>query len=324
MTKDRKALLVGIDDYGGKHNLPGCRSDVIALSDVLTYNDDIEKSFNFHCKTVLPSLKERIDRVRLRDELVQLFSHVENKDVLFYFAGHGATSPFGAELVTQGFEKPNSYGVSMNDVVFLANHCKAKHVTIILDCCHSGDIGSFPGFQSELGLSLIGQGVHILAASRGAAVEENGHGLYTERILVGLKGASRNLLGDVSVAVLHSYASGAFGAHDQAPVYKSSAKDDFVIRKCQPRLSLSELRLLTRYFASPSSLYPLDKGHDDGGQRQANPTGKVAIYYLLQKFRDNGLLEIQPDLWHMLREEKPVGLSPLGQYYWNVVKAGGI
>ena len=37
----------------------------------------------------------------------------------------------------------------------------------------------------------------------------------------------------------------------------------------------------------------------------------LAIYYLLQKYRDNGLLEIpsDTDLWHMLQAEKPVGLN---------------
>jgi hypothetical protein len=53
----------------------------------------------------------------------------------------------GADLVTQDF-KTHSLGVSMNDVLTLANDSNARSVTLILDYCFSGDTGNPPGLQS--------------------------------------------------------------------------------------------------------------------------------------------------------------------------------
>jgi hypothetical protein len=112
----KRALIVGIDDYGDS-SLVSCVADARALAPLLERHDDGSKNYDV---ALFTSADERIDRARLRSLLGDLFSNAKNMDVLFYFSGHGAETPWGAELVTQDFSE-HSLGVSMNDVITLAN-----------------------------------------------------------------------------------------------------------------------------------------------------------------------------------------------------------
>jgi hypothetical protein len=70
--------------------------------------------------------------------------HDEAADPVVDLAGTAG----GADLVTQD-ATINSLGVSMNDLLTLANDSPARSVTILLDCCFSGDAGSPLGLQSR-------------------------------------------------------------------------------------------------------------------------------------------------------------------------------
>ena len=95
----KRALLVGIDDYV-HHPLTGCVADAEAMAAVLERNEDGSLNYAVHLHT---SATEPIDRPTLRTLLAELFKNAQGADLLFYFSGHGAQSPWGAELVTQDY-----------------------------------------------------------------------------------------------------------------------------------------------------------------------------------------------------------------------------
>src|ERR1700722_6272031 len=132
----RKALVVGINDYPNAP-LRGCINDAIAISSVLGTHGD--GSPNFGIK-LLTSPSENITIPKLRAEIESLFSG--KPDIaLLYFSGHGFINNLGGYIVAKDFTKYNE-GVPMDDILKLANQSEAKDKIIILDCCHSGALGS--------------------------------------------------------------------------------------------------------------------------------------------------------------------------------------
>src|SRR5262245_29326477 len=134
----KRALLVGIDHYRAMP-LSGCVADATEMAMMLRRNSDNSK--NYDVKLIAGAKGgEEITRTDLRRLLQQLFADSKNMQLLFYFAGHGAESPWGSELVTQDYQK-SRYGVAVNDVITLANASPAQETVIILDSCYSGNIG---------------------------------------------------------------------------------------------------------------------------------------------------------------------------------------
>lgn len=68
----------------------------------------------------------------MRRALTELFANARGVDLLFFFAGHGAQTAWGADLVTQDAAQ-HSLGISMNDLVTLANDSPANSVTLLLE-----------------------------------------------------------------------------------------------------------------------------------------------------------------------------------------------
>jgi len=141
----KRALLVGIDDYPTVSSLVGCVADATALNELLAHHADGTPNWRAELITS-DSGPDVITRDSLRRALTELFAAARDADLLFFFAGHGAKTPWGADLVTQD-AAPHSLGVSMNDLVTLANDSPARSVTILLDCCFSGDTGNTAGLQ---------------------------------------------------------------------------------------------------------------------------------------------------------------------------------
>jgi uncharacterized caspase-like protein len=218
----RRALIVGIDHYASAP-LQGCVADAQSVADVLRTNADGERNWAVELLVSAEHRRSTITRDVLRGHLIKLFANPRDTDLLFYFAGHGGQSPWGADLVTQDF-KTHSLGVSMNNVLTLANDSNARSVTLILDCCFSGDTGNPPGLQSagveeafKLGRTLLRENVTVLAASRSTetAAELEGHGLFTQVLLDGLEGGATDHLGKVTVLGLYEHISQNFDAWEQ-------------------------------------------------------------------------------------------------------------
>src|SRR5688572_9645880 len=101
----KRVLFVGIDDYPDSP-LGGCVADARAMSALLERHADGIRNYDVRRVT---SDEEVIDRPRLRTLLASLFENARDAQLLFYFAGHGAESPWGAAFVTQDLV-PNSLG----------------------------------------------------------------------------------------------------------------------------------------------------------------------------------------------------------------------
>ena len=152
------ALVVGIDHY---HHAPlhGCVEDASSLASVLDRHHDGLP--NFSVKRLLSS-QSPVTRPVLRENAERLLSG--SFDVaLFYFAGHGMISGAGGCIVTQDAARYDE-GISMTEILTLANRSPTREVIIILDCCHSGAFGALPAIDSPH--AHLREGVSVLCASR--------------------------------------------------------------------------------------------------------------------------------------------------------------
>lgn len=317
----KKALLVGIDDYKVAP-LQGCVADATALAERLRTNADGSANYDDVCLTDAYTLT----RAGLLDRLEQLFSNVRNCEVLFYFSGHGRTTKFGAELVTADLD-----GVSMADLLTVANRSEAKHVTIILDCCFSGETGDLPGLQTgqiaesfRRAISTLSEEVTILTASRATEVsrERDGHGVFTRLILDGLDGGATDHLGNVTALSVYAYASRALGAWEQRPMLKTHLAEPPVLRVGPPWLDSKLLRDLPEYFDTADARVTMTPAHEGDGRPIPLGTGTVEqqAYDYFKRLRNAGLVATDNDEDHywVAMHSHDVYLTPLGKYFWDL------
>lgn len=157
----RIALVVGIDYYENGINLQGCVNDANSVKVVLERNDD--GSVNFDCHTLIGSgQKNPVNRSRLKDQISDLFK--KDADIaLFYFAGHGHIEATGGYLLTSDAKRGDE-GVSIDEILTMANSSPARNRIIILDSCHSGIAGTPPNTGN---LALLSEGVTVLYHPKG-------------------------------------------------------------------------------------------------------------------------------------------------------------
>lgn len=153
------ALIVGINHYTHGGYLFGCVNDAYGVEKILERNSD--GSINFDCKLItISSASEALERGKLKDEVEKLFS-TKAEVALFYFAGHGHIEATGGYLLASDAKRGDD-GLSLNDVLVMANSSQATNKVIILDSCHSGIAGNIPNTKDS---ALIAEGITILTAS---------------------------------------------------------------------------------------------------------------------------------------------------------------
>ena len=323
----RRALIVGIDTYGGGNNLNACVADAKAMAEVLARHKDGEK--NFDCIALLDRMEDGspITRARLRVALNQLFNF--DGEVLLYFSGHGFLSKTGGLLCTSDATK-DDWGIPMQEIVDLAIHSMARHILLILDCCHSGDIAN-PATMNKDGkspLATLRENMTVIAASRAPeeAIEAGGHGLFTGALLDALQGGAADHMGFVTDSALYAYVSRRFTAWDQRPVYKTNATDVLNVRDCEPLIGRLLLRQLATHFPKADHLYRLDPEFEpedeQGNVKEPVNHEKVAIAQLFKSYRDAGLLrpsDPKLQLYWAARRSETVELTPRGREYWWLV-----
>lgn len=314
----RKALVIGIDDYP-TCPLKGCVNDAISIKSVLDRHSD--GSPNFSVKQIL-STESTITRSLLKEEIENLFSG--DPDVaLFFFAGHGCLNSFGGYIVTPDFKKYDE-GVSMDDVLGAANRSKAKNRIIILDCCHSGNMGSPTITEGKF--AELADGVTVLTACRPTetASEINGQGVFTALLVDALQGGSSDLVGHVSPGSVYAYVDRALGPWAQRPVFKTNVSRFVSLRNVDPPIETSVLRKITEHFRTPYDEFQLDPTFEDTEKNcDAN---HVAIMKELQKMEGVGLVTPvgEDHMYYAAIKSKTCKLSALGVQYWNLVKSGNI
>lgn len=325
----RKALLIGINDYPDNLRLNGCIADIHALKAAIERHGNGEKNFGI----------KLLENVQTSYEVMSNIQDLFNGDAdiaLLYFSGHGYINSVGAEIVTpEDIKNKNSYhkGVQMKEIMEIANKSKIKNKIIILDCCHSGEIGKFNITNSG---SMLNEGVSILTACREDeyACEAGGHGLFTELLCNALQGGAADFNGNITMGGIYAYIDKSFGEWEQRPVFKTNVSAFVPIKKVNPKVALNTFRELPKLFCNENDIHQLDPSYEFTNCQEEQhkiipPYAKkenVIKFQHLQQLQSIGLVEpVDEDfMYFAAMNNKGCRLTPLGKYYWRLVKNNNI
>ena len=311
----RKALVVGVDFYDKISGLHGCVGDAYNVKTVLDRHGDGSVNFGVKLLTATGSA-DRVTRAEIKEAVRELFKD-DSEIALFYFAGHGHIEATGGYLCGSDCSTGDD-GLSLAEVVVLANASKARNKIIILDSCHSGIAGNQPlGAQA----AELTDGLTILTASTADqyATEENGSGIFTTLLVDALSGAAGNLLGDVTPGSVYAHVDQSLGPWQQRPVFKTNVKTFVSLRKVQPPIALTDLQRITEFFPEAGRDFPLDPGYEP--ESGAPDPEKTKVFAILQKFnRINLVVPVDaPHMYFAAMESKACKLTVLGEHYRRLV-----
>lgn len=321
----RKALVVGINDYL-TCPLSGCLNDSEAMKDALANHANGNPNFSVWKKDDVKTKAE------LRGYIEECFSG--DADVaLFYYSGHGHIDSVGGYLVTPDFQM-NDWGVSLQDVLTIANKSSCKERIIILDSCFSGAMGNISTVGQNT--AVINEGVTILTASRNSetSLETNGHGLFTSLLLEALNGGAADVTGNVTVGGIYAFIDKALGPWSQRPVFKTNVTRFTSLREVTPQVDVSIIRRLTQYFDTEDYQYGLDPSYEPTNSNSVHheiiepyaDSTNTKIFSDLQKLEGIGLV-VPVDEEHMYfaaMNSKACKLTAIGKQYWRLVKENRI
>lgn len=312
------ALIIGINHYPYGGDLYGCVNDAYSVKGILERNFD--GSVNFECRLMTASnSKENLERGELKDAITKLFS-TKAEVALLYFAGHGHIENTGGYLLGSDAKRGDD-GVSLNDILVLANSSPARNKVIILDSCHSGIAGNSPNVQES---ALISEGITILTASTSDqyASENNGSGVFTTLLVDALSGSASNILGDITPGSVYAHIDQSLGAWEQRPIFKTNVRNFISLRKAAPSIELGDLRMIRDLFPIAGYEFKLDptyepelKGRDQGMPDPIEQNTKT--FSILQKYNRLNLLKPvdAPHMWNAAMESKSCKLTALGEHY---------
>lgn len=312
------ALIIGINHYPYGDDLYGCVNDAYSVKGILERNFD--GSVNFDCKLLTASnSKEALERGEIKDAISQLFS-TKAEIALLYFAGHGHIETTGGYLLGSDAKRGDD-GVSLNDILVLANEAKATNKVIILDSCHSGIAGNAPNIKDS---ALISEGITILTASTSNqyASEKNGSGVFTTLLVDALNGSASNILGDVTPGSVYAHIDQSLGAWEQRPIFKTNVRKFISLRKAAPSIELDDLRTIKDLFPTAGFEFKLDptyepemKGRNVGMPDPIEENTKT--FAILQKYNRLNLLKPidAAHMWNAAMESKSCKLTALGEHY---------
>ncbi|MDR3112385.1 MAG: caspase family protein [Elusimicrobiota bacterium] len=316
----KKALCVGINSYPSLP-LSGCIKDATCVSRLLEKNGDESPNFDVRLET------DTASKSRLKDLISILFSG-DCDTALFYFSGHGFINEIGGYIVTPDFKRYDE-GVSMHEILILANESKIKDKIIILDCCHSGFMGNI---SKDANTASLSGGLSILTASKDteSAIEINGHGVFTNLLLEALNGGAADIRGHVTPGSVYAFIDQSLGPWDQRPVFKTNVTRFTSLRTVVPQVPTETLSELVKFFPSTTDKFLLDPSFE-----YTNSSGvthkvikpyatkeHVVIFKKLQQLQSVGLV-VPYGAKHMYfaaMKSKACKLTALGRHYWQLVK----
>jgi len=312
----RSALIVGINYYEKQiGSLFGCVDDAYEVKAALERHGD--GSINFDCALLVGTGPDsHVRRSDLKDRLAHLFkSKVET--ALFYFAGHGHIESTGGYLLASDSLRGDD-GLSLAEVLTLANSSPAANKVIILDSCHSGIAGTLSGLGN---VTTLSEGLTVLTASTADqyASEKDGRGVFTSLLVDALYGGAANLTGEITPGSVYAHIDQSLGAWEQRPVFKTNVQQFVSLRRVSPPIELDDLRRITEFFPAPGGEFQLDPSFEpemkgrDSEMPSPDPenTRKFAI---LQRYnRLNLLVPVgAPHMWHAAtRRRKWKSAAPL-------------
>lgn len=139
------AVLVGINNYKSAP-LRGCVNDVIIMRDILV------KKYGVPASSIRLLLDDRATKANIEERLTWLAKNdADNK--LFYYSGHGAQIPvqtyadnikevdgMNELLCPSDFNWRGNYILDNKIDSILSKMKEGKHMTMVIDSCHSGTI----------------------------------------------------------------------------------------------------------------------------------------------------------------------------------------
>lgn len=316
------ALIVGINYYEHGNPLFGCVDDAHAVNSVLSRNGD--GTVNFDCKIFTGTGPgDGVDRSLLKDKVEELFK-TRAGTVLFYFAGHGHIESTGGYLLTSDSRRGDE-GLSLSDVLVMANNSPAQNKIIILDSCHSGIAGT-PPLSNEV--ANLAEGLTILTASSAEqyATEENGRGVFTTLLVDALHGSAANITGDISPGSVYAHVDQSLGGWEQRPIFKTNVRQFVSLRKISPQIPLSELQQLATLFPYKGFEFQLNPTFEPESKGRESDMPEpipenTRIFALLQRLnRLNLVIPVDaPHMWHAAMQNKSCKLTVLGEHYRRLV-----
>ena len=317
----RKALVVGIDNYA-QCPLNGCCNDADAVAKILESNADGSPNFSVKLEKNVSS------KANLRQLFEECFSG--DADIaLFYYSGHGHIDSVGGYLVTPDFSNYD-FGVSLQDILAIANSSRCKDKIIVLDSCYSGFMGSVN--TTGQSTAIINEGVTILTSSRSSetSMEVNGHGLFTSLLLEALSGGAADITGHITPGGIYAYIDKALGPWEQRPVFKTNVTRFTSLRNVIPQVDISTIRKICTYFVDENSELAMDPSFEPTNdcsvihevvQPYADPTN-TKIFADLQKLESIGLVVPvgEEHMYFAAMNSKSCKLTSLGKQYWRLVK----
>lgn len=268
----RKALVCGISHYENYPNISGCVNDALGIKEVIERHGD--GRINFGVKLLLGrDESSAITRNDLKSQIEELFTG-DSDIALLYFSGHGHLENSDGYLATSECTDGDD-GVSMYEIVTLANKSPAREKIIIFDCCHSGIAGSL---ASEKKYALISEGLSIITASEPYqyAVEKNGAGVFTKLLLEALSGGAADVMGNISVGNIYAYVDRSLGVWQQRPLFRVNLKTFSTIREVQPAIEIRFIKSIVDLFETAESVLFLDPSFEASSEN--------AILENLEKF----------------------------------------
>ena len=322
----KRALVVGLDYYEEIPSLNGCVNDAYAIKEMLARNAD--GSVNFGCKILICNNSDSvITRPHLKNSVIELFAG-EGEVALLYFAGHGYIETTGGYLCASDCRTGDD-GLSLSEIMVLANKSKILNRIIILDSCYSGIAGNHPINEN---IAELADGITILTASTAEqyASEENGSGAFTNILVDALSGAGANLVGEVTPGSAYAHVDQSLGPWSQRPVFKTNVKRFVSLRKATPPINLIDLRKISKFFPRPGYEFQLDPSYEperSGVEVESTPVPdprRTAVFEILQKYNRVNLVVPNgaPHMWHAAMQSKSVRLTALGEHYRKLAEKG--
>lgn len=325
----KKALLIGINDYPGNNKLKGCIEDINQVKYAIERNGDGSPNFDVRMMPDVQTAAEAMAAIE------HLFSG-DGDTALFYFSGHGYVNTTGAEIVMpHDISTGTQYytGIQMSSIMNIVNNSKVRNKVIILDCCHSGNMGKYN--LQDAG-SILQSGVSILTACREdeTAMEAGGHGLFTEMLCMALNGGAADYCGNITMGGVYAYIDRSFGPWDQRPVFKTNVTEFAPLRTVEPQVPLAVIRELKNLFDDPNADFPLDPSFEDTNnpdikhewvEPYANKDN-VRKFKFLQQLHSIGFVKPVNEqfMYFAAMNSKACRLTALGRYYWRLVNDGRI
>ena len=321
----RKALVVGLNDYPSCP-LTGCVNDANAVATLLSKNGDDSPNFDVH------KILNKVTRKALLQNIRALFDGKSDVELL-YFSGHGTVAEGNSYIVTTDYEEEN-WGVKLDDILQIANQSQARHKIIILDSCYSGAMGTPETFGNSC--AQIGDGLTIFTSSLASEMskEIDGHGVFTALFLEALKDGAADVVGNITPGSVYAYIDKALGSWEQRPVFKTNVSSFLSLRKVEPAIPLTCLRMLTTYFNDASTPLPLDPSFEYTNTAEQTHTlvepyaneKNVRVFKDLQKLESAGLVQPvdEEHMYYAAMHSKSCKLTPLGKHFWYLVSQNKI